>query len=230
MKKTSAPRGNFHRFLFFLGLLAVLQPFLRSDPLSRVILNLLLGAILASGVLLYVRRRRVMAIGVILSLAALVSGALQVLLPSRGMAITRQACLALFLTFTAGVLLNAVLSSGKVTSEKLSGAVCVFLLIGFLWATLFSVVELVTPGSLHVSQEEQAAMDEALRHGEPNSPMIYFSFVTLTTLGYGDVLPVSPVARTLAWIEAVLGQLYLTILVARLVGMHLTHSGPTREP
>jgi hypothetical protein len=134
----------------------------------------------------------------------------------------------LFLVFTAGVLLGAVLAAGQVTTDKLSGAVCVFLLIGFIWASLFSVVELVTPGSLRFPEEEQGDMLERLKHGEPNTPMFYFSFVTLTTLGYGDVLPVSPAARMLAWIEAVLGQLYLTILVARLVGMHLSHAGLAR--
>ena len=59
--------------------------------------------------------------------------------------------------------------------------------------------------------------------------MVYFSFVTLTTLGYGDIAPLSQTARTLAWAEALLGQLYLTILVARLVGMHISYSGRAKD-
>lgn len=67
--------------------------------------------------------------------------------------------------------------------------------------------------------------DRALTGAE----MIYYSFVTLTTLGYGDIVPVSPSARSLATLEALTGQLYLTVLVARLVGLQITHSARRRS-
>ncbi len=59
--------------------------------------------------------------------------------------------------------------------------------------------------------------------------MVYYSFVTLTTLGYGDIVPVNPSVRALATLEAITGQLYLTVLVARLVGLHITHSSQRRS-
>ena len=60
--------------------------------------------------------------------------------------------------------------------------------------------------------------------------MVYYSFVTLTTLGYGDIVPIAPSARALATLEAITGQLYLTVLVARLVGLHITHSSKQNRP
>ena len=73
----------------------------------------------------------------------------------------------------------------------------------------------------------------SLRHGQDQAftaaEMVYYSFVTLTTLGYGDIVPVSPSARALATLEALTGQLYLTVLVARLVGLHITHASRRRS-
>ena len=129
---------------------------------------------------------------------------------------------------TAGVLLKVVLGKGPVTGDKLSGAVCVYLLIGVIWSLLFGILEIAAPGSLRFSDAD-AGVQEALRTGAPQGATTYFSFVTLTTLGYGDIVPVSQAARSLAAVEALLGQLYLTILVARLVGLHMTHSGLTRD-
>jgi hypothetical protein len=60
-----------------------------------------------------------------------------------------------------------------------------------------------------------------LVHGQETGALTYFSFVTLTTLGYGDIRPLTSFARTACWLEAVIGQLYLTVLIARLVGLHL---------
>jgi hypothetical protein len=55
---------------------------------------------------------------------------------------------------------------------------------------------------------------------------LYFSFINLTSVGYGDILPVSPLARTMSWIEALMGQLYMTLLIARLVSLHVAHNPP----
>jgi len=96
----------------------------------------------------------------------------------------------------------------------LVGAVCVFLLIGVIWAIAYTLLELLAPGSF----AGQAA-------GPPagwDSGWLYFSFVTLTTLGYGDILPVSGLARTLAYMEAVVGQFYVAVLVASLVSAYVS--------
>ena len=81
------------------------------------------------------------------------------------------------------------------------------------------MVDFLVPGSFRYGQDRTLTGPE----------MIYYSFITLTTLGYGDIVPVSPSARSLATLEALTGQLYLTVLVARLVGLHITHASRRRS-
>ncbi len=123
-----------------------------------------------------------------------------------------------FLLLVAMLILTHVLRDEEVSREKIFGALSVYLLLGVIWAMLFIMMDSLVPGSLRHGQ------DQTLTGAE----MVYYSFVTLTTLGYGDIVPVSPSARALATLEALTGQLYLTVLVARLVGLHITHSSRRR--
>ena len=91
------------------------------------------------------------------------------------------------------------------------GALCLYLLLGVLWTILFAFVELARPAAFHYAKDVP---------GDALENFMYYSFVTLTTLGYGDLTPVHPVARTLAYLEAVVGQLYIAVLVASLVGRY----------
>lgn len=125
----------------------------------------------------------------------------------------------LFLLVVAMLILSHVLKAERVSREKIFGALSVYLLLGVIWAFLFLFVDFLVPGSFRYGQ------DEALTGVE----MVYYSFVTLTTLGYGDIVPISPSARALATLEAVTGQLFLTVLVARLVGLQITHSARRRS-
>lgn len=117
-----------------------------------------------------------------------------------------------FCIVTALIALRDVLFGGTLDVNRLMGSVCVYLLIGLAWALMYALVDELTldPAftNLHVADMGRT-LDEFL----------YYSFVTLSTLGYGDISPVAPVARTLAYLEATVGQLYLTILVAALVGL-----------
>lgn len=119
---------------------------------------------------------------------------------------------ALFLSVIAGTILSYVLRGDAVTGEKISAAICVYILIGLTWAFLFSVTYVLQPTSFRIE-------NPGLSH------FIYYSFVTLSTLGYGDITPLSQPARALSYVEAITGQLYLTVLVARLVGLHIAHAG-----
>ena len=117
------------------------------------------------------------------------------------------------------LILTHVLRDEEVSREKIFGALSVYLLLGVIWAMLFIMMDSLVPGSFRYGQER--VLTEA--------QMVYYSFVTLTTLGYGDIVPVSPTARSLATLEALTGQLYLTVLVARLVGLHITHASRRRS-
>ena len=90
----------------------------------------------------------------------------------------------------------------------------VYLLLGLIWMSAYKLLLRAVPGAIHFASGEPS--DLRLGHG-----LGYYSFVTLTTLGYGDITPVHPVARSLASGEALVGQLYPAILIARLVSMQL---------
>jgi voltage-gated potassium channel len=108
-----------------------------------------------------------------------------------------------------------------VSGDAVFGAVCGYLLLGIIWSLLFYAVEIAWPGSfdLPATQGGPVAARELDR-----GVLTYFSFVTLATVGYGDVTPLTPLARTLAWTEAVTGQFYLAILVAGIVGFKVTQA------
>jgi len=119
-----------------------------------------------------------------------------------------------FMVLVILVSLGDVLFGGAVDRHKIVGAVCVYLLVGVAWVQLYILAEVIAPGSF-------VGLELTHSH-QPSIGLVYFSFVTLTTLGYGDISPVSSVAQMFAWSEAVFGQLYLTVLVAALVGMHVS--------
>ncbi len=129
-----------------------------------------------------------------------------------------------FYLLAAGTILVDVLRKGRVSVQKVVGAVCVYLLLGVAWALAFAWMHRVDPGALAFPEG-----DPGLEGGWTLATYQYFSFVTLTTLGYGDILPRSDDARTLAMVEAVVGQLYVAVLLARLVSLEVTHSARPDE-
>ena len=108
----------------------------------------------------------------------------------------------------AALLLATLLAEGRVDAERICAALCVYLLVGLAFGGIFATLEARSPGSL--AGPGPMGLDDA----------VYFSFVTLATLGYGDVLPATPATRAFAVSEAVFGQLYLAVLIARLVSLY----------
>ena len=125
-----------------------------------------------------------------------------------------------FLVFLTMVIMFAVFRDETVTFDTIFGAVCAYLLLGVTWGAAYALLVVISPDSLSVSP----GLAHASGWGEPISaftPVLqYYSFTTLATLGYGDVSPLSPGARALSVMEGLAGQLYLAVLVARLVGIH----------
>jgi hypothetical protein len=110
------------------------------------------------------------------------------------------------------VVLGQTFRQGPVTLHRILGGISAYLLLGVMWAGAYALVETLHPGSF------SRAVDVAGGH----RGWVYFSFMTLTTVGYGDILPVHPAARSLAMLEAVTGPLYIAILLARLVSLAVT--------
>jgi len=127
----------------------------------------------------------------------------------------------LFLAAIAALTIGRLLRSRSANYETIAASLCGYLLLIMLWANTYSLVDTVTTGSFAyaVTGSEGAQL---MRFALGDAMLsLYYSFVTMTTLGYGDVLPVSPMARVLAATQAFVGQVYIAILVARLVGLEI---------
>jgi Ion channel len=112
------------------------------------------------------------------------------------------------------VVAHALYAPGRITFHRLQGAVVVYLSLAMIFATAFSVVWELIPGAF-------ANLPPAARGPSEFATMLYFSLATLTTTGYGDIVPLNPFARSLANLESVIGPFYLAITVARLVTLEL---------
>jgi hypothetical protein len=125
----------------------------------------------------------------------------------------------LFLLLVISIALQQVVFSDRINLHNVAGAACVYLLLGIIWSLAYYFINIILPGSFkgNLSFETQMQLND----------FVYYSFVTLTTLGYGDIVPVSATARSLVYMEAVFGQFYIAILVAGLVSIHI--SNQTRE-
>jgi len=128
----------------------------------------------------------------------------------------------LFLGFTLVLLLRAVLHAQTVTIDTIYGAITVYLLIAFVWGATFLLLETLQPGALAINTTWHP------NHKIDWPDCMFFSFVTLTSVGYGDMVPITPQARTLAILEAVSGIMYVAVLVARLVGLHSAEKSQAR--
>lgn len=109
------------------------------------------------------------------------------------------------------VLLTQIFRPGRVTHVRIQGAIAVYLLFGIAWAHAFRITAILHPGSFVFQAGELSTVAD----------WIYYSFVTLTTVGYGDITPTAQISRTLAVGEALVGQLYLAVMIARLVAMEI---------
>jgi len=134
-----------------------------------------------------------------------------------------------FLGYVMAIVVRSVFTARNVTGDILSGAVCVYLLTGIIAGLCFILIELFLPGSFRVASWSGSAMDQ--QNSFINDPgwLLYFSFVTLTTVGYGDVLPDSSVARSASVMVAVIGQILLMVMIARLVGINVVQAADAKS-
>jgi len=201
--------------LAFIVLMILASPFLSVNPTFSWLLGVILMLVLLAAARTVAGQGRQFQIALVLGLAALLSQ-LAVLGPQWGWLETgRYIATPLFLFWVCGMLLSdIVLRSHTVTAELLLGAVNVYLMIGVGFAFIYGLIELFQPGSFTGLEELASTPDRMLY-------FLYFSFITMSTLGYGDISPLTPHGMTATYIEAIFGQMYLAILVARLVSMYM---------
>lgn len=201
-------------FLAFLVMTTIFVPMVRLSLLGRFALALGFVLTIISGACATIHRRLVKYGVAALAILALVVEMVAEFAPAHRALVLdsglKLVCLAILVLMT----LKQTLRPGPVTVYRVMGGIAGYLLIGMTWAFAYQLFVEQAPDAIHF----EAPLAYAAASREPND-LIYFSFVTLTTVGYGDVRPVHPAVRSLAVAEALVGQLYLAILIASLVGM-----------
>ena len=132
-----------------------------------------------------------------------------------------------FLGFAVAMILRDILERKVVQADHVIGAICGYLLAGIVWGNLYLLVELFFPGSFGVRQDIGGQLANRFAR---QSLFTEYSFVTLTSLGSGDITPNSSPATSLTWLEAMFGQFYIAVIVAQLVGLRLAQAVQQRDP
>jgi hypothetical protein len=206
-------------------LLFVLYPLARPHTITHYLLDALAVLVMISGVYAVSDRRRALFWCVVGF--AVFSFALQ-LLPyaylDRSVLLLNNLSTMLFLMVVAGAVLYRVLREGPITAHRIQGAVAVYLMMGLIWAMAYSLIYICDPTSFDLGRSIVGMDDLMGVHTKGMSRLIYFSFVTMTTLGYGDITPQSEVADNLVILQALTGQIYLVVIMARLVSLAVTTS------
>ena len=155
---------------------------------------------------------------VLVMLLVIVGGAV---LDKAGFSYTHLLLLLCFFIWMTWVVARQVLFTGGITSNDIVGAICIYIMLGLIWAILYMFLAEAVPGAFNgLSQAPWIDNFDAA---------IYFSFVTITTLGYGDISPVLPLARFLVYMEAIVGVFYMAILVASLIGVRMSDREAARK-
>jgi hypothetical protein len=202
-------------FLALLVIMILVMPAFKPEGTLRIVGDVVFSLLLISGAASIPQRRRtLLAVSVVAAAALLVRWA-NWLAPS--VVLEEWSALSSLVTVTllSLIVLAQVFRTGPVTLARIQGAIAVYLLLGFAWGIAYQLVALRQPG----------AFVGAGLEGDLPQRWLYYSFVTLTTVGYGDVTPVHPIARSLAVLEALTGQLYPAILLARLVSLEVQSRG-----
>ena len=205
-----------NRFLFLLILffmLLFIGSFLHDYIRLRYLFDLVVSAIFLSAMYAIVEKVRHLIITICLALPMLVSVWLKYFMANRSLLVVGGICAILFYAYAIINILKYMLKKKDISKETIYGALVIYMLMAFMWARAYSLLEMLEPGSFSMP-EGHLISDRVV--------FLYYSFVTITTLGYGDISPLTDKAGGLSIIEAISGQIYLVVLVAWLVGMHVS--------
>jgi hypothetical protein len=211
-----APEKGPYALLILLFLtIFVITPLLSAGIVMPVILHTTFWLVILAGAFNVSSRRSVRLLALIVALLSVASRWVGLSLAEDTI---REAdiifSLAMLSIFTL-LMIKSFLVTGRPWADRIAAAVTVYMMLGLIWARLYEAVGLLFPNAFRLPEGETLNL----------AVMVYYSFVTLATLGYGDIAPVNIIARNLAVLEAITGQLYLVILISRLVSERLANSG-----
>jgi hypothetical protein len=225
-----------HRYslmLLALALLLLLHPLARGVVLGQWLYDVFITLVFLAALLVLFKRKSHRLVAVLLGVPTVLAnwtGYVFPGLPSQPLAVGSHLLAALFLGFTVVTILVTIHQAGAVTADSLAGAFSGYLLAGLVFGHAYCILEAVRPGSFHISADLADLAADLADPGRRRAALSYFSFTTLTTVGYGDVVPANPPARELACVEAVTGQFYIAVVMAELIGLKVSQPGGRPRP
>jgi hypothetical protein len=202
-------------FLGFLVVTAIVLPAITLSQAGRLALSLAFSLMVVSGAFATIPHRVATYLVICLAIASFAVNLMTELGSKHSLATLDTALRVASLSILFCMTLRRTLRPGRINGYRVIGGIAGYLLIGLTWTFAYQLLVERAPSAIHFSP--------GVAQGFPRLPshLIYFSFTTLTTVGFGDAYPVAPAARALTVAEALIGQLYIAILIASLVGMAL---------
>jgi hypothetical protein len=221
--------GNFRtsvaQFMGALILMLFASPFVSELEYGPAIDNFLITLVLVAGVLAVGRSHRTLVLAGVLMLPAVLARWISHFRPDLMPPVVHNIASLGFIIFVEYQLLHFVLRATRVNSEVLCAGISGYLLLGIIWMSAYLVVSRLSHVNLDHPEQNPFAFTAGVTtpHTLSQFEAYYFSFITLTTVGYGDIMPLSNGARTLAMMEAMTGTLYIAVLISRLVALYSSH-------
>jgi voltage-gated potassium channel len=215
--------GRFTVLLMAILLFLVTQPIFSGHDFAENLVSVSISLVLLAALYAF-RATRIYFVFALVLLVPSLGGRIALLFTSSStIEIVSATSSCLFLAVTVIALISRLFIVRSVTLDTISAAICAYLLTAVAFAYAFATVELRHPGSFSAALFERTADNVAPLIASLHN-FIYYSFVCLTTTGFGDIVPISQGARSLSVMESVFGQLYVAILIARLVSLQVAES------
>src|SRR5438034_10916550 len=221
-------RLKFRRFstvqlLIALALFFIWAPFVEEIEGGELIVSGLFSLVLLAGIVAVADRKRVLVIAIVLAIPAIAGRWINHFRPDLVPPAVFLVAGLILIAFVVGNLLRFVLRAPSVNTEVLCASISAYLMLGLMWTMAYWLVDQLTPGGAFSFNTNTGTRSMNGFTG------FYFSFITLSTVGYGDITPVSRIARWLAAMEAMTGLLYVAVLIARLVSLY-SAPGSAEQP
>ncbi len=216
--------GRYTLLLFSILLLLIAQPIMPTHKIAQAIVTAMMSLMLLSALYALNVSQTYFRIGISLMAPAFVLRWILQFHRSPQLEVVAAVTASAFLLVTVVGLVRQLFSVRRVTLDTISAAICAYFLLAVAWGFMFALVEIHHPGSFSAELFIDNGMGSGSTMISALHNFIYYSFVCLTTTGYGDIAPRSELARTLSVLESVVGQMYLAILIARLVSLEVAQS------
>ena len=202
-------------------LLSFVSPLFSSSAYARPIVDLAVTVVFATAIIVISNKKIHLVIGMVLMIPTLLITWGVNFYDTDTLGFVSLIGSVLFFCYIAGLILADIFRAKMVTLDIIAAGISVYLFFGNICGFIYAIIARVDSNAFKIPETTASYLGDSLID---LSSAMYFSFVTLTTLGYGDITPINDFARSLAFLEAAMGQIYLTVLIASLVGVHISTS------